>query len=305
MKLSKLMVSIMVSAVVLGVTSSYVSATSFIQIGEGQKCGKLNVVVESGFFYYQCVKKGKLKVWTAQGVVASATSTSTSTTTTTTTIPPRTLFSKVDNLQTFLNTYGKSVVTISCGGSQGSAVSITNSFNSGWQIESGAKSQLITNRHVVNSCGKSVSDWRLNQVTIESNGATYVGYVNAFSTYADYISGAAVDLAGVMTAFEIPKSDIWSNNTPTPKLGHAVVAVGSSGGTSGVTTSGEIAAITSREITTTAAAGHGSSGGALFNNSGQLIGIIYAGNGSLTQVIPITRFCDFVQSCNPNISFKE
>ena len=271
-----------------------VSATPFTEISDGQKCGKLNRILDDGLLYYQCVKKGKLKVWQIKGAIP----------TTTTTVPPRTLFSKVENLQTFLSNYGKSVVTISCNGAQGSAVSIRNSLNSSWQIGIGAKSQLVTNRHVVNSCGRSASDWRLNEVTINFNGVTHVGYVNGLSAYADYISGAAVDLAGVMTAAEIPQLDVWSNNVPAPKLGHAVVAIGSSGGTSGVTTSGEIAAVTEREITTTAAAGHGSSGGALFNNDGQLIGFIYAGNGSLTQVIPIPRLCDFLQSCSTKISFK-
>ena len=278
------MVSIVVSAVVLGVTSSYVSATSFIQIGEGQKCGKLNVIVESGFFYYQCVKKGKLKVWTAQGVVASATSTST-----TTTLPPKNRTTQVSNLQEFVNSYGKSVVTIYCGNSSGSGVSIPPPGITFW-TEVGGQSFIVTNRHVVDDCINSYKgDYRDNKVTILHQGVEYAGYVYSWSPRADYLSGAHGDLAGVVTTGLVPSTSYL--NVRAPKLGDAVVAIGSSGGVPNITTRGEVAGVTAKDIISTSPAGHGSSGGALFNNDGQLLGFIYSANASLVNVVPVPRLC--------------
>lgn len=279
----------------LGVTSSYVSATSFIQIGEGQKCGKLNVVVESGFFYYQCVKKGKLKVWTAQGVVASATSTST-----TTTLPPKNRTTQVSNLQEFVNTYGKSVVTIYCGNSSGSGVSVPFGTST-WQTELGAQSKIVTNRHVVDDCITSSTNWRANQVTILHQGVEYVGYTDSWGSQANYLSGVDGDLAGVMTTGLIPSTTY--RNVRQPQLGDAVVAIGSAGGVPNITTRGEVAGVTAKDIISTSPAGHGSSGGALFNNDGQLLGFIYAGNGALLNVVPLPRLCGPVFGCSSPIAY--
>ena len=69
-----------------------VSAISLTQIGDGQKCGKLNNIRNDGIFYYLCVKQGRKKVWKIQGRIGpspTATQTSLAITTTTTTVAPR------------------------------------------------------------------------------------------------------------------------------------------------------------------------------------------------------------------------
>jgi len=288
-------VSLLLSGYLLFVSSSsVVSATSRIQISEGGKCGKLNRITESGFFYYQCVKKGKSKVWQVQGVVASATST-----TTTTTLPPRNRTTQVPNLQEFVNTYGKPVVTIYCGNSSGSGVSLAG-VSGGSMSELGAQSFVVTNMHVVIDCIKTAG-WRDNRVTILHQGVEYVGYAMAWPSFDDYRSGAKADLAGVMTTGLIPTATY--NNVRAPQLGDAVVAIGSAGGVPNVTTRGEVAGVTARDIISTSPAGHGSSGGALFNNDGQLLGFIYSANASLVNVIPIPQLCGTILNCVTPIAY--
>jgi hypothetical protein len=157
--------------------------------------------------------------------------------------------------------------------------------------------------HVVIDCIYSATNYRANQLLIRHQGIEYVAYANAWPSFAEYRSGAKPDLATVMTTGVIPQTTYWK--VKQPKLGDAVVAIGSAGGIPNVTTRGEIAAVSTKDIVTTAPAGHGSSGGALFNNDGQLIGFIYAGNGSLVQVVPIPRLCEAVFSCSTAIAYVD
>jgi S1-C subfamily serine protease len=203
-------------------------------------------------------------------------------------------------LQEFVNSYSKSVVTISCSDGTGSGVSIPFGV-SAWISELGAKSLIATNMHVVEDCIFSGSNWRANQVTILHQGVEYVGYVNAWPSYSDYLSGAKPDLAAVMTTGSVPQTSYW--NVRAPQLGDAVVAIGSAGGVPNVATRGEIAGVTTKDIITTAPAGHGSSGGALFNNDGQLLGFIYSANASLVNVVPIPRLCEAVFACTTPITY--
>ena len=267
-----------------------VSATPFTEISDGQKCGKLNRIVEDGMFYYQCTKKGKFKVWQFRGVVA----------TTTTTVAPRNRTTQVSNLQEFVNTYGKSVVTIYCGNSSGSGVSITTGTSS-WKSELGSQSMIATNMHVVIDCIYSGKNWRDNKVTILHQGVEYVGYVDNWPSFAGYRSGAIADLASVMTTGLIPSTSYY--NVRAPQLGDAVVAIGSAGGVPNITTRGEVAGVTAKDIISTSPAGHGSSGGALFNNDGQLLGFIYSANASLVNVVPITRLCEAIFACSTPIAY--
>ena len=183
----------------------------------------------------------------------------------------------VANLQEFVDTYSKSVVTVYCGDSSGSGVSIS-SGSTAWKTELGAQSTIATNMHVVVDCIYSGTNWRENRVTILHQGIEYVAYVNGWPSSADYLSGAKADLALIMT-------------------------IGSASGIPNITTRGEIAGVTSKDLVTTSPAGHGSSGGALFNNDGQLLGFIYAGNGSLVLVVPLPRLCEGVFNCSTPIEY--
>jgi S1-C subfamily serine protease len=224
------------------------------------------------------------------------------TTTTTSTVPPKTRTTPVADLPAFVNSYGGSVVTIECDGGQGSGVSVPFG-GSTWMNELGGKSLIVTNMHVVIDCIYSGTNWRLNQVLIRHKGVEYVGYVSGWPSAADYLSGAKADLAAVMTTGTVPQTSY--RDVRRPKLGDAVVAIGSAGGIPNVTTRGDIAAVTEKDIVTTSPAGHGSSGGALFNNDGQLLGFIYSANASLIQVVPIPRLCEAVFGCSTPITYLD
>ena len=104
-----------------------------------------------------------------------------------------------------------------------------------------------------------------------------------------------------MTTGLIPSTSY--RNVRAPQLGDAVVAIGSAGGVPNITTRGEVAGVTAKDIISTSPAGHGSSGGALFNNDGQLLGFIYSANASFVNVIPIPRLCEAVFSCSTPIAY--
>ena len=91
MRLSKLLVSILIGAVVVGDFPSAVSAASYVQIDEGDKCGRLNQIIEEGFWSYKCTKVRKKKLWQFNGMSSTTTTSAPTTTlpptTTTTTIP--------------------------------------------------------------------------------------------------------------------------------------------------------------------------------------------------------------------------
>lgn len=286
MKTSKIIVSILlVAGTVISTTSSLTSAASLTQINAGQKCGKLNRIVSDNFFYFQCVKKGKLKVWEVKGVVPTAT----------TTLPPVTLSTQVANLAAFIDKYAQSIVTVSCNGSQGSGVSVSVSLTEAAKAR-GFQSYIITNEHVIYDC--LVAGGSEEQVTITHKGIEYVGYLAAYPSWNDVNAGRQPDLASIWTTALVPATTL--SNVKQPVLGHAVVSVGSAGGMPGVTTRGEIAGVSSKKIVTTAPAGRGSSGGALFNNLGQLLGFITAANASLVEVTPITELCSWVFDCSTN-----
>jgi S1-C subfamily serine protease len=214
-----------------------------------------------------------------------AQSLSATTTTTTTTTLPVTRKTPISDLSAFIRSFGSALTTIECksGGniSVGSGTSVSVSFSQD-QINQGIRSILVTNHHVVKNCLRS-GDWLNRQVLVRAAAADCVGYVWSYREDKD--------LATVFTTCDIPKVAGFTGFTvPKPEIGDVAIIIGSAAGLAGTSTQGAIANIMDKEILTTAQAAPGSSGGALFNRDGQLLGIVQAGTGSLTVVIPITRF---------------
>ena len=215
-------------------------------------------------------------------------------------ILPVSLSSQVVDLQGFIDQYAQSVVTVLCGGVQGSGVSIGFSADSDDKAK-GYQSMIITNEHVIFDCMKVTKIGEDIIVTVLYKGVKYVGYVTISPSWNSVQAGTNPDLAAIMTTALIPPSSY--RNVAQPKLGHSVVAVGTAGGVPNVTTRGDIAGVTSTKIVTTAPAGHGSSGGALFNTRGQLLGFITAANATLVEVLPISELCKFLFACTTPITF--
>jgi S1-C subfamily serine protease len=131
---------------------------------------------------------------------------------------------------------------------------------------------------------------------VRSGTVECVGYV--------YTWHQSTDLASVYTTCDIPKvSGFTGTRIPRPAIGDVAIVVGSAAGIAGTSTQGAIANITDNEILTTAQAAPGSSGGALFNRDGQLLGIVQGATGTLTVVIPITKFVGIVYADSVTIAW--
>ncbi len=210
------------------------------------------------------------------------------------------LDAQVRDVRGFVENYANSVVTVSCADSQGSGVSIGFLPSGFVDAEArGFRSMVITNQHVIFPCLQLEGE---SMVTVLHRGVEYLGYVESYPSRNNVREGLYPDLAAILTTAEIPQSGI--RMTSMPQLGNAVVAVGSAGGVPNVATRGEIAGVTEKVIVTTAPAGHGSSGGALFNRRGQLLGFITAANAALVEVTPVTELCRWVLSCDPPVTYK-
>jgi len=205
-------------------------------------------------------------------------------TSSTTTTVPVTRKTPISDLSAFVRSFGNALVTVECwadgGISRGSGTSVGENFHQK-ALNQGIRSMLVTNHHVVEDC--LWGDWLSRQVLVLTSSGECVGYVWSW----DEIN----DLATVATTCDIPKvAEFVGSIVPKPEIGDVAVIIGSAAGLPGTSTQGAIANIMDKEILTTAQAAPGSSGGALFNRDGQLLGIVQGGTGSLTVVIPITRF---------------
>jgi len=249
----------------------------------GQKCKKtgLTATSKSGkkTTYLLCTKVGKKLLWVK---IAGLTE-------------------PIQNLQRFIDMYAQPVVTVSCDTVQGSAVATPIAGWTPFEESIGAKTRLLTNHHIVYDCIKSFDDLTQNKMTILFKGVEYVGYVSFAPSWNDVNVDGKPDLASISTTALIPVTPNL-RTVPAPALGDVVVAVGSAGGYPNVTTRGEVAGINAKDLIITAQAGHGSSGGAVFNTRGQLLGIIYSVTGNLTQTVPISRLCE-VFSCATPIAY--
>jgi S1-C subfamily serine protease len=197
----------------------------------------------------------------------------------TTTTTPQT---QLTDLKGFVNTYGKSVVTVICKSSQGSGVSVSVTLSTE-QTSAGMTSFIATNHHVISAC--TSGDWKSRVVTIKAAGVEYVGYVWGWEN----VAAGEMDIATIVSSAPIPPvSSLWS--IIRPQIGDTVIAIGSTSGIAGTSAQGAIAGVSGTEILSTAQAGFGSSGGALFNKSGQMIGLIQGSVGLLLSAIPVTQF---------------
>ncbi len=218
---------------------------------------------------------------------------------TTTTTVPVTRKTPISDLSAFIRSFGNALTTIECksGGniSVGSGTSVFASFSQE-SINQGIRSMLVTNHHVVKNCVRS-GDWLSRQVLVRAATADCVGYVWSWKEDKD--------LAVVFTTCDIPNVSGFTGLTvPKPEIGDVAVIIGSAAGLAGTSTQGAIANIIDKEILTTAQAAPGSSGGALFNRDGQLLGIVQAGTGSLTVVIPITRFPGTIYADSVTVAWR-
>ena len=83
-----------------------------------------------------------------------------------------------------------------------------------------------------------------------------------------------------------------------PRVGDALLLIGSPYGLGGTVTSGVVSRVRPKEIQTDAAANPGNSGGPAVDRKGRIVGVLVAGGGeNLNFAVPIMRLCGSLRRC--------
>ena len=92
---------------------------------------------------------------------------------------------------------------------------------------------------------------------------------------------------------------LWQKaNANKPRVGDALLLIGSPYGLGGTVTSGVVSRVRPKEIQTDAAANPGNSGGPAVDRKGHVVGVLVAGGGeNLNFAVPITRLCGPLRRC--------
>lgn len=193
---------------------------------------------------------------------------------------PSSLRDPIPHLDAFAERYGASVVTILCPGpsgiAQGTGV-VTSVILADTEL---ASSTVATAGHVVRDCNYYDP---IGTVQVVAQGSAYPGQVLRASEFPD--------LAWIRVEGTLPAAQMAQGPELRPSSGDAAAAIGTAGGIAMTTTSGEIVGVSEYELNTTVPSGHGASGGPVFNNRGQVVGLVVAGNGSLTVATALPAFC--------------
>lgn len=165
-------------------------------------------------------------------------------------------------LTDFVEKINKSVVTVYCGRSLGSAWAAETGMREEW-IASGYRRYLITNAHVIQGCTSQSTMY----IEVKQNGITYPARVWSWDW--------DLDLAGIVTTADIPELE-W-DRSPRPRVGQWVAAFGSPLGLAGSATFGYVSYVGNNDLISSAPINPGNSGGPLVDNEGRVIGINTAG----------------------------
>lgn len=207
---------------------------------------------------------------------------------------PKSSDTPINDFTAFRDAYGASVATVVCqnphlgGSSQGSAVAVPVALSPEGQQY--GNTYLATAAHVVEECNYTSGSAAWRNVTVLYQGASYPGQV----WWGGYQHPH--DIASVITTAPIPAARTAIG--AAPKLGDVAVAIGTPGGVSGTVTEGQVVGVNREAINLTTPSGPGASGGPVFNNRGEVIGLVIAGNGSLTVAQALPTFCNTVYASN-------
>ena len=152
----------------------------------------------------------------------------------------------------------------------------------GW-TESG-QLYVVTAAHVVSEVGE--------QVLLERNTGSWRAEVVARDRARDLavlrVDGKPV---GAKPLWQQPRGN-------KPRVGDALLLVGSPYGLGGTVTSGVVSRVRPKEIQTDAAANPGNSGGPAVDRKGRVVGVLVAGGGeNLNFAVPILRLCGSLRRC--------
>jgi S1-C subfamily serine protease len=143
---------------------------------------------------------------------------------------------------------------------------------------------VVTAAHVVSEVGQ--------QVLLERNTGSWraevVGRDQARDLAVLRVDGKPV---GAKPLWQKPVAN-------KPRVGDALLLVGSPYGLGGTVTSGVVSRVRPKEIQTDAAANPGNSGGPAVDRKGRIVGVLVAGGGeNLNFAVPIARLCGSLRHC--------
>ena len=143
---------------------------------------------------------------------------------------------------------------------------------------------VVTAAHVVTEVGE--------QVLLERNTGSWRAEVVARDRGRDLavlrVDGKPV---GAQPLWQRPRAN-------KPRVGDALLLVGSPYGLGGTVTSGVVSRVRPKEIQTDAAANPGNSGGPAVDRQGRVVGVLVAGGSeNLNFAVPISRLCGSLRRC--------
>jgi hypothetical protein len=171
----------------------------------------------------------------------------------------------------------RSVVTITCGSTQGTGFSVFATFSDA-EVSAGWKSYIVTTDATIAGCIDPVRD-----VIVTGPGLTSVATPRVWNTSAG--------LAAVLSKDAIPPMDI--GDTPVPVVGQWIGAMGSVAGTPTPLAQGAVTSVTTDTLTSSLPDPAAFSGGPVIESRGRVIGMMTS-SGVVTGT-PL--FCDSVYAC--------
>jgi S1-C subfamily serine protease len=152
----------------------------------------------------------------------------------------------------------------------------------GWTAD--GQLYVVTAAHVVSEVGQ--------QVLLERNTGSWRAEVVGRDRTRDLavlrVDGKPV---GAKPLWQKPKAN-------KPRVGDALLLIGSPYGLGGTVTSGVVSRVRPKEIQTDAAANPGNSGGPAVDRKGRVVGVLVAGGGeNLNFAVPIGRLCGSLRRC--------
>jgi S1-C subfamily serine protease len=144
---------------------------------------------------------------------------------------------------------------------------------------------VITAAHVVSEVGEQVL---LERSSKGSWRAEVVGRDRGRDLAVLRVDGKPV---GARPLWQKPQAN-------KPRVGDALLLIGSPYGLGGTVTSGVVSRVRPKEIQTDAAANPGNSGGPAVDRKGHVVGVLVAGGGeNLNFAVPIMRLCGSLRHC--------
>lgn len=152
----------------------------------------------------------------------------------------------------------------------------------GWNAD--GQLYVVTAAHVVSEVGQ--------QVLLERNTGSWRAEVVARDRGRDL---AVLRVDGK----PVGAKPLWQQPLANkPRVGDALLLVGSPFGLGGTVTSGVVSRVRPKEIQTDAAANPGNSGGPAVDRKGRVVGVLVAGGGeNINFAVPIARLCGSLRTC--------